>query len=75
MKVIAFIVLALLLAVATALLGTVFLYFGWNYGIVAAFPNAGLGRLDLLQTFCFALGLAGLGGVLRGAKTEVKSSD
>jgi hypothetical protein len=72
MKALAVFLLLAVLAVVVALIGTIFLYFGWNYGILAAFPNHGLGHLDLLQTFCFSLGLSGLGHVVRGAKAEVK---
>jgi hypothetical protein len=75
MKVIALVLLAAVLLVATALLGTIFLYFGWNYGVLAAFPNAGLGHLDLIQTFCFSLGLGGLGSVIRGASVKSSSND
>lgn len=43
-----------------ALIGTVFLYMGWNWGIVHAVP-ALAHPIDLAQTFWLSLGLSSIG--------------
>jgi hypothetical protein len=56
--------------ILAALLGAITMWVGWNYGVLAAFPAFGLGKLSLLQSFCFSLGLVSVGNALKGASVS-----
>jgi hypothetical protein len=72
MKVIMLIVVGLLLTVLTALLGTLFLYAGWNWGVVPAI--SGTREVGLLGAFWLSLGLSAIGSVFKSSLT-VNSKD
>lgn len=69
MKILALIALALIFALVVAVFGTVFVYLGWNYGVVAAFPSTH--EIGLSSAFWLSVFVSIVGGMF---KSEVKSS-
>ena len=58
-SVIAASILGLVLIAIVALIGTLFLYAGWNWGVVPALPVTH--PVDLVQAFWLSLGLSSIG--------------
>jgi hypothetical protein len=71
MKLLLIVLLGLVLLVVTALLGTVFFYAGWNWGVVPAFNLHGI---SLFTAFWLSLGISSVGGMLKG-NASVASRD
>jgi hypothetical protein len=72
MKFILLILGGLFITVLVAALGTVFLWLGWNHGVVPALTFAK--EISLFQAFFLSLGLAGIGGMFKSTLT-VNSKD
>ena len=72
MKVLMLIVVGLVLTVVTALLGTLFLYAGWNWGVVPAI--SGTKEVGLAGAFWLCLGLSSIGSMFKSSLT-VNSKD
>lgn len=69
------IVSSVILGIGTIITGALitagFIYLGWNYGIRAALPNAGLGEISLLNAWCIGVFICSIGGALRtGVETK-----
>lgn len=71
MKIVLLIVLALALILVTALLSTLFLYAGWNWGLV---PATGLPAISLTTTFWLSLLFSTVAGCFRSS-LSVNSKD
>lgn len=67
-------ILAVLMIVVTTLIGTLFLYAGWNWGLVPALEGSAmhLREIGLGTTFWLSMCLATIGGFF---KTSVSSSN
>ncbi len=70
MKVIVLLILGLLMTVVTALISTLFLYVGWNWGLVPAVEFAK--PVTLVGAFWLSMCIATVGGML---KTSVSTSE
>jgi hypothetical protein len=57
-------IITVLVFLGIALLPAACIYVGWNYGVLAAFPDASLGALTFWQAFAFGLGISILGRAL-----------
>jgi len=67
MKVVALLLVGLVLTVVVAALGTVFMWLGWNEGVVAALSFAR--PITLAQAFFLSLGFAGVGNTFKSSLT------
>lgn len=72
MKVVALLLFGLVLTVLVAALGTVFMWFGWNHGVVPALSFAK--EISVLQAFCLSLCFSGIGTMFKSTLT-VNSKD
>ena len=72
MKILLLIIMGLVLTVVTALIGTLFLYAGWNWGVVPAI--GGTHEVSLPGAFWLSLGLSAIGGMFKSSLT-VNSKD
>lgn len=73
MKVLVFLLLGLLLCVVTALLGTLFFYAGWNWGVVPATTVAR--EVTLSQAFWLSLCISAIGGMFKSSLTLNKDKE
>lgn len=67
MKAIVFLLLGLGLVLVTALLGTLFFYAGWNWGVVPAVSFAR--PVELAQAFWLSLAVSAIGGMFKSSLT------
>jgi len=65
-KVLGIVFLLIVMTLLTALVGTVFFYMGWNWGVVPAF---GLHEIGLATAFWLSLCLATIGGFFKTSVT------
>jgi hypothetical protein len=72
MKVIALLLLGMLIVLLTALLGTLFFYCGWNWGIVPAIN--GTNPVGIVGAFWTSLGISAIGSMFKSSMT-VNSKD
>ncbi len=62
--------IGLVLIAIVALIGTLFLYAGWNWGVVPAMPNLAH-SVDLAQAFWLSLGLSSIGSRFKSDKLKI----
>ena len=60
---------AILAIAILALIGTLFLYAGWNWGVVPAVPSTH--TVDLAQAFWLSLGLSSIGSRFKTDKLTI----
>lgn len=70
MQAVVLVVLFLGVWFAAASIGAALLLVGWNYGVLAAFPDHGLGILGFWQAFFLAMALSVIAGAMRRAKSS-----
>lgn len=70
LKVLVLIVLGMLFAVVTALIGTLFFYAGWNWGVVPATSFAK--DVTVGQAFWLSLCVSAMGGMFKSSLTVNK---
>ena len=64
-------IVGLILIAIVALIGTLFLYAGWNWGVVPALPTS-THTVDLLQAFWLSLGLSSIGSRFKSDKLTLE---
>lgn len=67
----ALLLLAVVLAMSATISGSL-IYAGWNWGVLAAFPNAGLGMLTFWQAAALGLLVAVVGTAFKRARSNSK---